>query len=70
MCWTSAFVRDLAVHPQARGRGIGEALMWHAFAVFRERGAPHVDLKTNTVKNAAAVRLYQRLGMSSVAWEG
>lgn len=44
--------------------------MWHAFAVFRERGAPHVDLKTNTVKNAAAVRLYQRLGMSSVAWEG
>ncbi|MCA0025063.1 MULTISPECIES: GNAT family N-acetyltransferase [unclassified Mesorhizobium] len=70
LCWTSAFVRDLAVHPQARGRGIGEALMWHAFAVFRERGADHVDLKTNTVENAAAVRLYQRLGMSPVAWEG
>ncbi|RVD52464.1 GNAT family N-acetyltransferase, partial [Mesorhizobium sp. M7A.F.Ca.ET.027.03.2.1] len=46
------------------------ALMWHAFAVFRERGADHVDLKTNTVENPAAVRLYERLGMMPVAWEG
>ena len=70
LCWTSAFVKDLAVHPEARGKGIGEALMWHAFASFRDRGADRVDLKTNTVENPAAVRLYERLGMTPVAWEG
>ncbi|WP_137934914.1 GNAT family N-acetyltransferase [Mesorhizobium comanense] len=70
LCWTSAFVKDLVVHAQARGRGIGEALLWHAFAVFRDRGAAHVDLKTNTVESAAAVRLYNRLGMFEVDWAG
>ncbi|MES0101887.1 GNAT family N-acetyltransferase [Mesorhizobium sp. M0019] len=70
LCWTRAFVKDLAVHPEARGKGIAEALMRHAFAVFHARGAAHVDLKTNTVENAAAVRLYQRLGMIEVDWAG
>ncbi|TPK89317.1 GNAT family N-acetyltransferase [Mesorhizobium sp. B2-4-12] len=70
LCWMSAFIKDLAVHPQARGKGIGEALMWQAFAAFRDRGAAHVDLKTNTVENAAAVRLYERVGMFEVDWEG
>jgi ribosomal protein S18 acetylase RimI-like enzyme len=70
LCWATAFVKDLAVHPEARGLGIGEALMRHAFLAFRDRGAFHVDLKTNTVENAAAVRLYERLGMIPVAWEG
>ena len=70
LCWTSAFVKDLAVHPEARGKGIAEALMWHAFSNFRDRGADYVDLKTNTVENPAAVRLYERLGMKPVAWEG
>ncbi|MBZ9757381.1 GNAT family N-acetyltransferase [Mesorhizobium sp. ESP6-5] len=70
LCWSSAFVKDLAVHPEARGKGVGEALMWHAFAIFRDRGAAHVDLKTNTLENPAAVRLYERLGMRPVAWEG
>ncbi|WP_421916757.1 GNAT family N-acetyltransferase [Mesorhizobium sp.] len=70
LCWTSAFVKDLVVHPEARGRGIGEALMRQAFAAFAARGAGHVDLKTNTLDNAAAVRLYERLGMKPVAWEG
>jgi ribosomal protein S18 acetylase RimI-like enzyme len=70
LCWSRAFVKDLAVHPEARGKGIAEALMWHSFATFRERGAECVDLKTNTVENAAAVRLYERLGMTPVAWEG
>ncbi|UDL92919.1 GNAT family N-acetyltransferase [Mesorhizobium sp. PAMC28654] len=70
LCWTSAFVKDLVVHPEARERGIGEALMRHAFATFAARGAGHVDLKTNTVESAAAVRLYERLGMKPVAWQG
>ncbi|WP_419694353.1 GNAT family N-acetyltransferase [Mesorhizobium muleiense] len=70
LCWTRAFVKDLAVHPEARGRGIAEALMWHVFTAFHARGAAHVDLKTNTVENAAAVRLYERLGMFEVDWAG
>lgn len=70
LCWNSAFVKDLAVRPEARRLGLGEALMLHAFTVLRARGAPHVDLKTNTVENADAVRLYRRLGMAQVAWEG
>ena len=70
LCWRSGFVKDLAVHPDSRRHGIGEALMRHLFFTFRERGAAHVDLKTNTVKNTAAFRLYERLGMIAVDWEG
>ncbi|RWO04131.1 MAG: GNAT family N-acetyltransferase [Mesorhizobium sp.] len=70
LCWTRAFVKDLAVHPEARGRGIAEALMWHVFTTFHARGAAHVNLKTNTVEKAAAVRLYERLGMFEVDWAG
>jgi len=33
-CWTSAFVKDLAVHPCARRRGVGRALMLAAFHAF------------------------------------
>ncbi|WP_296746041.1 N-acetyltransferase [Mesorhizobium sp.] len=70
LCWTSAFVKDLAVHPGSRRHGIGEALMRQVFLAFRDRGAGHVDLKTSSVNNAAAFRLYERLGMVPIAWEG
>ncbi|WP_109575415.1 GNAT family N-acetyltransferase [Aminobacter sp. AP02] len=70
LCWSGGFVKDLAVHADFRGLGIAEALMWHVFATFAARGAPHVDLKTNLVGNAAAVRLYRRLGMVEVDWAG
>ena len=70
LCWTSAFLRDLAVDPGARRLGLAEALMWHVFSVFQARGAPHVDLKTDLVENADAVRLYRRLDMIEVDWEG
>ena len=56
--------------PDARRLGLAEALMWHVFAVFQQRGAAHVDLKTNIVVNADAARLYRRLGMVEVAWDG
>ncbi len=61
-CWTSGFVKDLAVSPIYRGRGLGAALMLHAFALFAARGAPHVDLKVQLTE-APARRLYARLGM-------
>lgn len=44
--------------------------MRRVFAAFRDRCAAHVDLKTHRVENAAAVRLYERLGMIRIAWEG
>nr|WP_245454749.1 hypothetical protein [Mesorhizobium sp. M3A.F.Ca.ET.080.04.2.1] len=44
--------------------------MRQVFLTFRDKGAAHVDLKSNTVKNAAAFRLYERLGMIPVTWEG
>jgi ribosomal protein S18 acetylase RimI-like enzyme len=70
LCWTSGFLRDLAVHATARRAGIGEALMRQVFAACQARGASHVDLKTNVRDNADAVRLYRRLGMVEVGWEG
>lgn len=70
LCWTSGFIKDLAVHPSVRRLGLGEALMLQAFAAFRRRGVGHVDLKTSLSANADAVRLYRRLGMVEVDWEG
>ena len=64
-CWTSAFVKDLAVAGSWRRRGIGTALLMQVFSAFRQRGAAHVDLKVE-VGNSAANRLYRRLGMHPV----
>ena len=65
-CWTSSFVKDLAVHPGARRRGLGRALMLAAFHAFQQRGATHVDLKVRE-ENVAAQALYHSLGMRVVA---
>lgn len=67
-CWTSSFIKDLAVHPRARRRGIGRALMLTAFHTFAQRAAPHVDLKVRE-ENANAQRLYRDLGMTLAARE-
>ena len=69
-CWTRNFVRDFAVHPDHRQRGIGEALLLAVFAAFRARGATHVDLKTEPADSPAALRLYRRLGMFEVPFDG
>ena len=65
-CWTSAFVKDLAVTGHWQRRGVGAALLTHVFAAFRTIGAGHVDLKVEA-GNATARRLYSRLGMHPVA---
>lgn len=70
LSWTSGFLKDLAVDPVFRGKGIAEALLWHLFATFAARGTDCIDLKTNLIDNAAAVRLYRRLGMIEVDWGG
>ena len=65
-CWTSAFVKDLVVHPLARRRGIAEALLRTVFLEFRRRGEKHVDLKVQVDNPTGAVSLYKRLGMREV----
>ena len=64
-CWTSNFVKDLAVAPAHRGQGIGAALMREVFTRFAARGSTHVDLKVLTEETTAR-RLYARLGMVEV----
>lgn len=67
-CWTSAFVKDLAVHPRARRRGIARALMLTVFEAFDARRADFIDLKVRE-ENLAAQQLYRDLGMHVVARE-
>ena len=67
-CWSSNFIKDIAVHPRARRRGVGTALMLTTFEAFRARGAPHVDLKVRE-ENAVAQELYAKLGMKVIGRE-
>jgi ribosomal protein S18 acetylase RimI-like enzyme len=62
LCWSSGFLKDLAVHPAHRRRGIGRALLLHVFAEFRSRGADAVSLKVDG-DNVTARRLYDAAGM-------
>ena len=64
-CWTSAFIRNLVVHPRAQGRGLGQRLLEHAFGAFYPRQEHHVDLKVME-SNLTARRLYERAGMEYV----
>lgn len=61
-CWTSAFIKNLSIHPCAQGQGLGRALLLHSFQVFKQRGEPYVDLKVRE-SNLRARQLYERAGM-------
>ncbi len=67
-CWTSAYIKNLVVHPRARGRGLGRALLLHAFRVFQQRREGFVDLKVKE-DNLRAQRLYENVGMYVVRRE-
>jgi ribosomal protein S18 acetylase RimI-like enzyme len=66
-CWTSAYVKDLAVHPDWRRRGLGRALLLHAFEVFKHSGALTVSLKIEADNPSGAVRLYRAVGMRQIS---
>ncbi len=66
--WTSAFLKDLVVHPDHQRRGLGGALLSHVFAVFKQRREAWVDLKVME-HNHTALRLYQKHGMTLVQRE-
>jgi len=67
-CWTSAFVKDVAVHPPARWRGVGRALMAAAFYAFGGRGATKVDLEVRE-ESTGTMSLCHSLRMQTVARE-
>jgi mycothiol synthase len=61
------FVQSLGVLPEARRRGLGEALLHHAFGEFWRRGVPEVRLGVHDSNPTGATRLYERVGMSILA---
>lgn len=56
-----AWIEDVVVDGDARGKGVGEALNRRALELAAEAGAKTVDL-TSRPSREAANRLYQRIG--------
>jgi ribosomal-protein-alanine N-acetyltransferase len=54
-------VNNIAIHPDCRGLGLGEAVMRHAIAKVRAAGAAFMTLEVRQ-SNTAAVALYKKLG--------
>ncbi|WP_150782448.1 GNAT family N-acetyltransferase [Pseudomonas fluorescens] len=67
-CWTSAYIKNLVVHPRAQRLGLGRALLLQAFNVFQQRREGFVDLKV-LEDNLRAQRLYESVGMYVVRRE-
>jgi ribosomal protein S18 acetylase RimI-like enzyme len=59
-----AWIEDVVVDADARGKGIGEELNKFALAEAKRQGATTVDL-TSRPSREAANRLYQRLGFNA-----
>jgi len=65
-CYTStngdiAYVAQLAVRRDQRGRGLARALLVDAFGAAREHGATRFELSTDS--RTGALGLYERVGM-------
>lgn len=67
-CWTSAYIKNLVVHPRAQKQGLGRALLLQAFHAFQQRREGFVDLKV-LEDNLRARRLYESVGMRAVRRE-
>jgi ribosomal protein S18 acetylase RimI-like enzyme len=63
--WTSAFIKDLAVAPRARRRGIATRLLAQLACCYQQRGEGWVDLKVRQ-SNHPARQLYARSGFRVV----
>jgi ribosomal protein S18 acetylase RimI-like enzyme len=59
-----AWIEDVVVDVDARGKGVGEALNTFALTEAKRQGATTVDL-TSRPSREAANRLYQRLGFKA-----
>ncbi|MGE5404416.1 MAG: ribosomal protein S18-alanine N-acetyltransferase [Candidatus Saccharibacteria bacterium] len=60
-----AHVTNVAVHPQRRGRRLGELLLMKLEEVARVRGAKRITLEVRPY-NASALALYARYGFSQI----
>ena len=60
-------MNDLYVAEEARGQGVGRALIEAAATVARERGAHHLEWVT-APDNATAQRLYDSTGAERETW--
>lgn len=63
--WASAFIKDLAVAPRARRRGIATHLLAQLACCYQQRGEGWVDLKVRK-DNLPARQLYARVGFYGV----
>jgi len=63
----SVLMNDLYVSEDARGQGVGRALIEATVEVARERGAPYVEWST-APDNATAQRLYDSTGAERSEW--
>jgi len=59
-----AWIEDVVVDEQARGKGVGKALNQRAMEIAMKAGAKTIDL-TSRPSREAANRLYQRLGFKA-----
>lgn len=59
-----AYLEELYVAPEKRGRGLGRALLEAAMECARQRGAAHIDLNTSET-DVAARRLYESAGFTN-----
>ena len=57
------YVHILGVRRAWRRRGLGEALLRHAFREFWQRGVSTVSLDVDGEDTTGAIRLYERVGM-------
>jgi mycothiol synthase len=60
--WATGWVKDVAVRPKWRRRGLGEALLRHSLHALYRRGVRRVGLKVDSNNGTGAPRLYERLG--------
>jgi GNAT superfamily N-acetyltransferase len=63
----SVLMNDLYVVPEARGHGLGRALIEASAGVARERGAHHLEWST-APDNETAQRLYESTGAQRSEW--
>jgi GNAT superfamily N-acetyltransferase len=63
----TVLMNDLYVEAEARGEGVGRALIEAAAAVARERGSPILEWST-APDNATAQRLYDPTGAERSTW--
>ena len=61
------WVGALGVRKPWRKRGIGLAVLQHAFLAFHRRGESHVGLGVDTENATGATRLYERAGMRVIS---